>query len=169
MPASAWRWPCWHGGCGEVLGARARRFAIARRASAATEKNEATLDQKVTAVPVSGVAYRKASSVKVAPRVGNSGRILLASAVVAAPSGDNSFKKLSDAVAAAMPGCVAGATESADCVSRSRCSINQGGNFLSQIRSVTELRKFVALQTIARCGKQELPRRRNSAAIHETP
>jgi hypothetical protein len=154
-------------GLREVRGARARRFAIARRVSAATEKNDATLDQKVTAVPVSGVAYRKASSVKVAPRVGNSGRILLASAVVAAPSGDNSFKKLSDA--AAMPGCVAGATESEDCVSRSRCSINQGGNFLSQIRSVTELRKFVALQTIARCGKQELPRQRNSAAIHETP
>ena len=171
--------------CRGVSAAHASGFAKPGRVSAAIGKNDVPLNKRITALPASAISCRNAPPLKIMPGMFSHGSLLLGSAVMVAPSGDKFVQKIigrSCRWNARLRG-----RDHRLCGLRFAFAvfhqparehgagvlfhplIYQRGNFLSQIGRMAEPRKLIALQTVARCGKQEFPRRRNSAAIHETP
>ena len=167
-----------------VPGAWARLVRWPAGDSGAADKGGATPRETVTALPAPVTLWRRAHIARIAPQLGAGAAKLLGSAVVIAPSCGKIVQKIigrgwrRDGLHLRWLRCFY------------RCSfafavlhqpsrqhrgrilldplIDQRGDLLAQIRSVAKPRKLVALQTVARSREQELPRRGNSAAGHQT-
>ena len=161
---------------------RAGRCCLPEGGSGAGKESGAKLRETVTALPAPVTLWRDALFARFAPRLGAGEAKLLGSAVVVAPSSGKIAQKiigrgLRRSGWVRLRGLHDRSFALAVLHQPARQHrggiffyplINQRGDLLAQIRSVAEPRQFVALQTVSRCGQQELPRRRNSTAWHET-
>lgn len=166
----------------ERRGARARSGA--RRASSREVRNKSGTNRREAAIvpPASGTPCRRAKFARFAAQPGHKRWNFLGSSVVVVPSSDKIRQKIighscrdGSRLAQRFRGHDRGNLAFSvlhQPASQHRATIfldplvYQGGDFLSQIRSMAKPGQFVALQTISRCGQQEFPRRGNSAAGH---
>ena len=167
-----------------LRGAWARLVRWPEGDSGTADKGGASPRETVTALPAPVTLWQGANIARFAPQLGAGVAKLLGSAVVMAPSCGKiaqkiigrgrrsrwlllrrfrSFYRRSFALAILhQPSRQHGGRILLDPL------IDQRGDLLAQIRSVAEPRQFVTLQAVTRSGQQKLPRRRNSAAGHET-